>query len=115
MKWLVTRVGPCVFQSNQRVKVDLSGMVVKGVAFSQNVREALATIVSQPSANLPVYLVELLFSFKGIKGRKSQPRDEGLVAYGSPGAEGGGNEKACGVLGITSGPGKKTRHAGTVG
>jgi hypothetical protein len=51
----------------QRVKVDLSGMVVKGVAFSQNVREALGTIVQQTSTDPPVYLVELLFSFKGVK------------------------------------------------
>ena len=51
----------------QRVKVDLSGMVVKGVAFSQNVREALGTIVQQTSAEPPVYLVELLFSFKGVR------------------------------------------------
>ena len=52
---------------DQRVKVNLSGMVVQGVAFSQNVREALGTIVRQTSADPPVYLVELLFSFKGIK------------------------------------------------
>ena len=51
----------------QRVKVDLSGMVVKGVSFSQNVREALGTIVQQTSTDPPVYLVELLFSFKGVK------------------------------------------------
>ena len=53
--------------SGQRVKVDLSGMVIKGVSFSQNVREALGTIVRQTSADPPVYLVELLFSFKGVK------------------------------------------------
>jgi hypothetical protein len=51
----------------QRVKVDLSGLVVQGVSFSQNVREALGTIVRQTSAEPPVYLVELLFSFKGVK------------------------------------------------
>ena len=51
----------------QRVKVNLSGMVVQGVAFSQNVREALGTIVRQTSADPPIYLVELLFSFKGVK------------------------------------------------
>jgi hypothetical protein len=56
-----------VFQPDQRVKVDLSGMVVKGVAFSQNVREALATVLQQTSADPPIYLVELLFSFKGVK------------------------------------------------
>jgi hypothetical protein len=51
----------------QRVKVDLSGMVVQGVSFSQNVREAIGTIVRQTSPEPPVYLVELLFSFKGVK------------------------------------------------
>jgi hypothetical protein len=56
-----------VFQPDQRVKVDLSGMVVKGVAFSQNVREALATVLQQTSADPPIYLVELLLSFKGVK------------------------------------------------
>ena len=56
-----------VFQPNQRVKVDLSGMTIKGVSFSQNVREAPGTVVQQSSAEPPVYLVELVFSFKGIK------------------------------------------------
>jgi hypothetical protein len=51
----------------QRVKVNLSDMVVQGVAFSQNVREALGTIIRQTSADPAVYLVELLFSFKGVK------------------------------------------------
>ena len=56
-----------MLQPDQRVKVNLSGMVVQGVAFSQNVREALGTIIRQTSADPPMYLVELLFSFKGIK------------------------------------------------
>jgi len=56
-----------MFQPNQRVKVDLSNLTVKGVTFSQNVREAAGTIVQQVSPNPPVYLVELLFSFKGVK------------------------------------------------
>jgi hypothetical protein len=56
-----------VFQPNQRVKVDLSGMTIKGVSFSQNVREAPATILQQASTEPSVYLVELLFSFKGVK------------------------------------------------
>jgi hypothetical protein len=56
-----------MFSPDQRVKVDLSGMVVQGVSFSQNVREALGTITRQISADPPVYLVELLFSFKGVK------------------------------------------------
>lgn len=55
-----------MFQPNQRVKADLSGMTVRGVTFSANVKEALATIVQQVSADPPVYLIELLFSFKGV-------------------------------------------------
>ena len=56
-----------MFSTGQRVKVDLSGMVVQGVSFSQNVREAIGTIVRQTSPEPPVYLVELLFSFKGVE------------------------------------------------
>lgn len=56
-----------MFQPGERVKADLSGMTVKGVTFSANVKEALATIVQQVSANPAVYLVELLFSFKDVK------------------------------------------------
>ena len=40
---------------------------MSGVRFSQNVREALGTIVRQVSAEPPVYEVELVFSFKGIR------------------------------------------------
>jgi hypothetical protein len=56
-----------VFEQNQRVKVNLSGLTIKGVAFSQNVQEALGTILQQIAAEPPTYLVELLFSFKGVK------------------------------------------------
>lgn len=56
-----------MFQPNQRVTVDLSGLVIKGVSFSQNVQKALGTIVQQVSTDPPTYLVELLFSFKGVK------------------------------------------------
>ena len=56
-----------MFQPNQRVSVDLSGLVIQGVSFSQNVQKALGTIVQQISTDPPVYRVELLFSFKGIK------------------------------------------------
>jgi hypothetical protein len=56
-----------VFQPNQRVTVDLSGLVIQGVSFSQNVQKAIATILQQVTADPPVYKVELLFSFKGVK------------------------------------------------
>jgi hypothetical protein len=58
----------------QRVKVDLSDMTIQGVRFSQNVREALGTILEQTSADPPTYRVELLFSFKGVK-RVEVPQD----------------------------------------
>jgi len=56
-----------MFQPNQRVTVDLSGLVIKGVTFSQNVQRALGTIVQQLPTHPPTYLVELVFSFKGVK------------------------------------------------
>lgn len=56
-----------MFQSDQPVHVDLSGLTIQGVAFSQNVRKALGTVVRQVSADPPVYRVELLFSFRGVK------------------------------------------------
>jgi hypothetical protein len=56
-----------MFRPDQRVQVDLSGMTVRGVFFSQNVKKALGTVVRQISAEPPVYLVELLFTFKGVK------------------------------------------------
>jgi hypothetical protein len=56
-----------MFLANQRVKVDLSRMTIEGVAFSENVRDVLATVLEQTSANPPTYRVELLFSFKGVK------------------------------------------------
>jgi hypothetical protein len=56
-----------MFQPNERVTVDLSGLIIQGVSFTQNVRKALGTILQQVSTDPPVYKVELLFSFKGIK------------------------------------------------
>jgi hypothetical protein len=56
-----------MFQPNDRVTVDLSGLTIQGVSFSQNVQKALGTILQQVSSEPPVYKVELLFSFKGVK------------------------------------------------
>ena len=56
-----------MFQPIQRVTVDLSGLVIQGVSFSQNVQKAIATVLQQVSADPPVYKVELFFSFKGVK------------------------------------------------
>jgi hypothetical protein len=62
-----TAYDPRLYQPNQRVTVDLSNLTIQGVFFSQNVQKALGSVVRQVSAEPPVYLVELLFSFKGIK------------------------------------------------
>lgn len=63
-----------MLEPNQRVSVDLSNLTIKGVRFSQNVQKALGTVVEQVSAEPPVYLVELYFSFKGVK-RVEVPED----------------------------------------
>ena len=41
--------GQGMYQPNQRVTVDLSNLMIKGVLFSQNVQKALGTIVPQVS------------------------------------------------------------------
>jgi hypothetical protein len=63
-----------MFAPNQRVKVNLADMTIQGVHFSQNVQEALGTILEQTSTDPPVYRVELIFSFKGVK-RVEVPQD----------------------------------------
>jgi hypothetical protein len=56
-----------MFAPNQRVKVNLANLTIQGVQFSQNVQEALGTVLEQTSTSPPMYRVELLFSFKGVK------------------------------------------------
>lgn len=56
-----------MFQPNQRVRVNLAGLMIQGVSFAAAVTDAAGTIVQKTSENPPTYLVELLFSFKGIK------------------------------------------------
>ena len=63
-----------MLQPGQRVSVDLSNLTIKGVRFSQNVQKALGAVVQQVSVEPPVYLIELVFSFKGIK-RVEVPED----------------------------------------
>jgi hypothetical protein len=38
-----------MFQSNEQVTVDLSGLLIQGISFSQNVQKALGTILQQVS------------------------------------------------------------------
>ncbi len=56
-----------MFALNQRVKVNLANLTIQGVQFSQNVQEALGTVLEQTSTDPSTYRVELLFSFKGVK------------------------------------------------
>jgi hypothetical protein len=59
--------GVPVFAPNQRVKVNLANLTIQGVQFSQNVQEALGTVLEQTSTDPSTYRIELLFSFKGVK------------------------------------------------
>jgi hypothetical protein len=63
-----------VLAPGQRVKVNLAGLTIQGVLFSQNVQEALGTVLEQVATNPPTYRVDLLFSFKGVK-RVEVPED----------------------------------------
>lgn len=48
-----------MFAPNQRVKVNLSNLKIQGVLFSQNVQEALGTILEQTSTDPSAYRVEV--------------------------------------------------------
>ena len=61
-------------QPGQQVRCNLAGMMVEGVGFSGAVSAALGTIIKQTSTDPPQYLVQLLFSFKGIN-RVEVPED----------------------------------------
>ena len=43
-----------MFAPNQRVKVNLAQMTIQGVFFSQNVQEALGTILEQTTEPVPL-------------------------------------------------------------
>lgn len=55
-----------MFKEGQRVRANLAGMQAGGVLFHAAVTDAVGNIVRQTSENPPVYLVLLLFSFKGV-------------------------------------------------
>ena len=55
-----------MFKEGQRVRANLAGMQAGGVLFHAAVTDAVGNIVRQTSENPPVYLVRLLFSFKGV-------------------------------------------------
>ncbi|HVP45966.1 MAG TPA: hypothetical protein VMT32_05260 [Bryobacteraceae bacterium] len=55
------------FAANQRVRVNLAGLMIQGVTFHAAVTDAVATVVRKTAEEPPAYLVSLLFSFKGLK------------------------------------------------
>ena len=55
-----------VFQPGQTVRVNLAGLRVKNVTFQAAVTDAVGHIVRQTAENPPVFLVRLLFSFRGV-------------------------------------------------
>ena len=55
-----------VFQPGQSVRVNLAGLRVNSVTFQAAVTDAVGHIVRQVSEDPPVYLVRLLFSFRGV-------------------------------------------------
>lgn len=55
-----------MFPPNSKVRVNLAGLRVETVTFSAAVTDAVGTVVKQTSENPPTYLIELLFSFRGV-------------------------------------------------
>lgn len=61
-------------EPGQQVRCNLAGMMVESVSFAQAVTDAVGTVIKQTSTHPPKYLVQLLFSFKGIN-RVEVPED----------------------------------------
>lgn len=55
-----------IFQPGQLVRVNLAGLDAGGVTFQAAVTDAVGHILKQTSEQPPKYLVELLFSFRGV-------------------------------------------------
>ena len=54
------------FQPGQKVRCNLAGMQVGSVLFHAAVTDAVGTIEKRTSADPPTYLVQLMFSFRGV-------------------------------------------------
>lgn len=54
------------FKPGQLVRVNLAGLQVDKVTFHAAVTDAVGNIIKQTSQDPPIYLVRLLFSFRGI-------------------------------------------------
>jgi hypothetical protein len=65
--WRGATLNVVPFQQNQRVRLNLAGLNNEGVLFHAAVTDAVGTIIRKSSEDPPSYLVDLLFSFKGLK------------------------------------------------
>ena len=54
------------FQAGQKVRCNLAGMQVGAVLFHAAVTDAVGTVVRQTATDPAKYLVQLMFSFKGV-------------------------------------------------
>jgi hypothetical protein len=54
------------FAEGQSVRVNLAGIQVRGVLFHAAVTDAVGQVIRQTNQAPPLYLVKLLFSFKGV-------------------------------------------------
>jgi hypothetical protein len=55
-----------MFEPGQLVRVNLAGLSAGGVTFQAAVTDAVAHILKQTTEQPPKYLVELLFTFRGV-------------------------------------------------
>ena len=55
-----------MLEPGQTVRVNLAGLRVGKVTFQAAVTDAVGNIVRQTSEDPPMYLVRLLFSFRGV-------------------------------------------------
>jgi hypothetical protein len=55
-----------MFKQGQMVRVNLAGLEFQGVLFHAAVTDAVGHIVRQSKDEPPMFLVKLLFSFKGV-------------------------------------------------
>jgi len=55
-----------MFSPGQTVRVNLAGIQVQGVLFHAAVTDAVGHILRQSQESPPMFVVKLLFSFKGV-------------------------------------------------
>ncbi len=56
-----------MFLPGQRVRMNLAGMMYKGVGFHAAVTDALGVLVRKAGDDPPTWLVKFVFQFKGLE------------------------------------------------